>query len=221
MPDDLLAQLARRLYDGDAASVTELTGRCLEAGLGAAEVLDRGLMPGMDEVGRDFQAGELFIPEIIVAARAMHAGIDVLRPHLAAAQVKPRGTIVLGTVKGDLHDIGKKLVGIMMQSAGFAVVDLGHDVPKERFVQEVRTRRPELVGLSALLSTTVPMMRATLEAFEQAGIRSGVKILVGGAPVTQALADAIGADGYAADAVGPYRRRGGSRAARTAHDRQG
>jgi 5-methyltetrahydrofolate--homocysteine methyltransferase len=201
MSNDLLEELARRLYDGDAEGVVALTGQCLEGGVEAATVLNAGLMAGMADVGRDFQVGELFIPEIIVAARAMHAGIDLLRPLLAKEDAEARGTIVLGTVKGDLHDIGKKLVGIMMEGAGFRVIDLGHDVAPERFVQTAQAERPDLLGMSALLSTTVPMMRATIEAVEAAGIRAQVKILAGGAPVTQALADEIGADGYAADAV--------------------
>lgn len=202
MPKELLEELARRLYDGDAEGVVELTGQCLERGLEAVTILNTGLMSGMDEVGKDFQAGELFIPEIIVAARAMHAGIDLLRPLLSSEDAEARGSIVLGTVKGDLHDIGKKLVGIMMQGAGFRVIDLGHDVAPERFVQTVQEQRPELLGMSALLSTTVPMMRATIAAVQAAGIRDQVRILAGGAPLTQALADEIGADGFAADAVG-------------------
>jgi 5-methyltetrahydrofolate--homocysteine methyltransferase len=162
----------------------------------------------MDAVGRDFKAGELFLPEIIVAARAMHAGLEELKPLLAArgAVLAATGKAVLGTVKGDLHDIGKKLVGIMLAGAGFEVVDLGHDVAPERFVEAVRTERPAIVGLSALLSTTMPMMRATIAALEAAGLAAGVRIMVGGAPVTQAWADEIGAHGYAPDAVSAVER---------------
>jgi 5-methyltetrahydrofolate--homocysteine methyltransferase len=204
--NDLLNDLGQRLYSGDAKGVVQLVEQALASGMSAATVLNQGLLPAMESVGRDFKAGELFIPEIIIAARAMHAGIDLLRAQLAAADLAARGKIVLGTVKGDLHDIGKKLVGIMMEGAGLAVVDLGHDVAPERVVQAVRDERPQLVGLSALLSTTMPMMKTTIDALAAAGLRDQVKVLVGGAPVTQAWADEIGADGYAADAVSAVER---------------
>lgn len=198
---ELLSQLAQRLYDGDASGVATLAGQALEQGIAAEAILEQGLMAGMDRVGQDFQAGELFVPEIIVAARAMHAGIDLVRPHLARTGSGRAGaTIVLGTVKGDLHDIGKRLVGIMMEGAGLQVVDLGCDVPAERFAEAARAEGAELVGLSALLSTTMPMMRSTIEFLRGAGLAE-VRVLVGGAPVTQAWADEIGADGYAPDAV--------------------
>jgi 5-methyltetrahydrofolate--homocysteine methyltransferase len=148
----------------------------------------------------------LFIPEVFVAARAMHAGIAQVQPLLGASGAAPAGTIVLGTVQGDLHDIGKKLVGIMMQGAGFAVIDLGHDVAPERFVEAVLAHRPELVGLSALLSTTMPVMGKTVEALRKGAARVPVKVLVGGAPLTQAFADESGADGWAPDAVGAVER---------------
>jgi 5-methyltetrahydrofolate--homocysteine methyltransferase len=192
-------QLAERLYEGDAPGVERLIGEALEQGTGAAAILGKGLIAGMDRVGRDFQSGELFVPELIVAARAMHAGLDLLRPGLARQGERSLGTAVLGTVKGDLHDIGKRLVGIMMEGQGLRVVDLGHDVAPERFVEAAREEGAELVGMSALLSTTMPMMRTTLEALRQADL--GVLTLVGGAPVTQRWADEIGADGYAPDAV--------------------
>jgi len=202
----LLSELAERLYAGDAKGVAELTQRALEAELDPQAVLRGALLPGMERVGRDFKAGDLFIPEIIVAARAMHAGVDVLRPHLVASDLQGQGKVVLGTVRGDLHDIGKKLVGIMFEGAGFTVVDLGHDVPPERFVQAVRDERPLLLGMSALLSTTMPMMRETMDALAGAGLAGAVKVMVGGAPVTQAWADEIGAHGYAPDAVSAVER---------------
>jgi 5-methyltetrahydrofolate--homocysteine methyltransferase len=198
---EALADLAQKLYTGDAGAVVALVERALAEGEGALTILNQGLLPAMESVGRDFKAGDLFIPEVIVAARAMHAGVEVLKPLLAGEGLRSAGKIVLGTVKGDLHDIGKKLVSIMMQGAGFEVVDLGHDVPPDRFVQAVREEKPGLVGLSALLSTTMPMMKTTLVALEQAGLRGAVKVLVGGAPVTRAWAEEIGADGYAPDAV--------------------
>jgi len=202
----LLSDLAERLYAGDAKGVAELAQRALDAKLDAQAILQGALLPGMERVGRDFKAGELFIPEIIVAARAMHVGVDVLRPHLVASDLQGQGKVVLGTVKGDLHDIGKKLVGIMLQGAGFTVVDLGHDVAPERFVQAVRDEQPLLLGLSALLSTTMPMMKATMDALVGAGLAGAVKVMVGGAPVTQAWADEIGAHGYAPDAVSAVER---------------
>jgi 5-methyltetrahydrofolate--homocysteine methyltransferase len=202
MSEQLFAQLARCLYEGDADGVVKLTEQAMHQGLGATEILNRGLVAGMEEVGRDFQSGELFIPELIVAARAMHAGIDLLKPRLTETAAEDRGKIVLGTVKGDMHDIGKKLVGVMMQGTGFTVVDLGKDVAPERFVEAVRAERPQLVGMSALLSTTMPMIKATVDLLAAEEFRTQVKILAGGAPVTQAWAEEIGADGYAEDAVG-------------------
>jgi len=195
-----MQEISRCLYDGDAPGVVEGVRRAL-AGADAApeEILRKGLLAGMARVGEDFQAGELFVPELIVAARAMHAGLDELRPHLAGTAARPLGTIVIGTVKGDLHDIGKRLVGIMMEGAGLRVVDLGHDVPPERFVEAARAEAAELVGLSALLSTTMSMMRTTLDALRGADLPA--RVLVGGAPLSGAFADEIGADGYARDAV--------------------
>jgi 5-methyltetrahydrofolate--homocysteine methyltransferase len=199
--DHRLVNLAEQLYQGNAKAVEMLVRQALGEGLTAPAILNQGLMSGMERVGQDFKAGELFVPEIIVAARAMHAGIELLRPALIGGELQRAGTIVLGTVKGDMHDIGKRLVGIMMEGAGFRVVDLGYDVPPERFVQAVQAERPELLGLSALLSTTMPSMKSIITALNEAGLRPGLKILVGGAPVTSAWAEEIGADGYAEDAV--------------------
>jgi 5-methyltetrahydrofolate--homocysteine methyltransferase len=196
-----LEKLGQQLYDGDAPGVVASTKAALGEGLSALQVLNEGLLPGMDRVGRDFRDGELFIPEVIVAARAMHAGLELLKPLLAAGASTSAHKIVIGTVQGDLHDIGKKLVGIMMQGAGFEVIDLGHDVSPERFVQAVREHEPALIGLSALLSTTMPMMKATLDALRAADLHDRVKVMVGGAPVNQRWADEIGAHGYAPDAV--------------------
>jgi len=196
---DLTSEIAQQLYDGDADGVARRVEQALEQGLDPRQVLQQGLLAGMGRVGQDFQAGELFVPELIVAARAMHAGLDRLRPHLAAADGDADATVVIGTVQGDLHDIGKRLVGIMMQGVGLRVVDLGHDVAPDRFVEAAHKEGAALVGLSALLSTTMPMMRATIEALREAGLP--VRTLVGGAPVTRRWADEIGADGYAPDAV--------------------
>jgi 5-methyltetrahydrofolate--homocysteine methyltransferase len=154
----------------------------------------------MQEVGDLFESGEYFVPEMLVAARAMQGSMDLLSPHLVSAEIKPRGTLVIGAVQGDLHDIGKNLVAMMSKGAGFQIEDLGADVRPERFVDAVKETDASLVGMSALLTTTMPMMEKTIKAFEDAGIRDSVKIIVGGAPITQAYADEIGADGFAPDA---------------------
>ena len=198
-PIPVFEQVAERLYEGDAPAVERLIREGLEQGVDARDLLGQGLVSGMDRVGQEFQEGELFVPELIVAARAMHAGLDLLRADLARGGGPPAGTVVLGTVKGDMHDIGKRLVGIMMEGQGFRVVDLGHDVAPERFVEAARTEAADLIGMSALLSTTMPMMQATLDAVRAQGLQ--VRTLVGGAPVTRSWADEIGADGYAPDAV--------------------
>lgn len=198
---ETLQQIADRLYDGDAPAVAELTQRALDEGLTATEVLNGGLLAGMDEVGVDFRDGVLFIPEVLVAARAMHSGMDVLRPLLVQGDVPSAGKVVLGTVKGDLHDIGKKLVAMMLEGGGFEVVDLGIDVPASRFVEAVQSENPSLVAMSALLTTTMLAIKDTIDALVAAGLRDRVRVMVGGAPLTQAFADEVGADGYAPDAA--------------------
>jgi 5-methyltetrahydrofolate--homocysteine methyltransferase len=155
----------------------------------------------MDEVGRDFKAGDLFVPEVLIAARAMHAGMAILRPLLTEADAPSVGRFVIGTVKGDLHDIGKNLVKMMLEGAGFETIDLGTDVEPQAFVKAVREHKPRLVGMSALLTTTMVQMKTTVDALEEAGLRGSVKIMIGGAPVTDAFAKQIGADAYAADAA--------------------
>lgn len=199
--DSRYKDLAQRLYDGDAVGVVSLTQEALARGIDAAEILNQGLMPGMELVGVDFKAGELFVPEIVVAARAMHAGIEELRPHMLGGLLPTAGKVVLGTVKGDVHDIGKKLVGIMLQGAGFEVIDLGHDVAPETFAAAVEEHQPQLLGLSALLSTTMPMMKSTIDHLAGAGLAGELKVLVGGAPVNQDWAAEVGAHGFAPDAV--------------------
>jgi 5-methyltetrahydrofolate--homocysteine methyltransferase len=165
------------------------------------DILAGGLISGMDEVGRDFKAGDLFVPEVLIAARAMHSGMNVLRPLLAEGDVPSAGRYVIGTVKGDLHDIGKNLVKMMLEGAGFETIDLGTDVEPNAFVEAVREHQPNLVGMSALLTTTMTQMKATVEALDEAGLRDSVKIMIGGAPVTAAFAEQIGADAYAPDAA--------------------
>lgn len=184
---------------GDAGGVQESVQAVLDGGTSADKILQEGLILAMKEVGKRFEEGEFFVPEMLIVARAMQAGLGLLKPHLAAEDVKSSGKVVIGTVKGDLHDIGKNLVGMMMEGAGFEVVDLGTDVTPEAFVEAVR-EGTDMIGLSALLTTTMSSMEKTIEAIEEAGLRDTVKILVGGAPVTQEYADKIGADGFAADA---------------------
>jgi len=188
------------ILDGDQNSVSEGVQNALDASLAPEVILNEGMIAAMQEVGKLFEEGEYFVPEMLIAARAMQAGLIILRPLLLDAGVEPVGKIVLGTVQGDLHDIGKNLVAMMMEGAGFAVVDLGVDVSPEAFVDAVKEHQPEVVGMSALLTTTMPSMEATIKALEKAGVRNQVKILVGGAPLTQDYADKIGADGYSPDA---------------------
>ncbi len=198
---DVLSKIASKLYAGEADEVAELVQSALDQGLAPDKVLQGGLIAGMDQVGKDFKAGDLFVPEVLIAARAMHAGMNVLRPLLVASGVPSVGKYVIGTVKGDLHDIGKNLVKMMVEGAGFEVVDLGTDVPPDKFVAAVKEHQPTLVGLSALLTTTMVNMKTTVEALQEAGLRGSVKVMVGGAPVTDAFAKQIGADAYAPDAA--------------------
>ncbi len=198
---DILQKMASKLYAGEAEDVAELVQQALDQGLPAAQILSGGLIAGMDQVGKDFKAGDLFVPEVLVAAQAMHAGMAVLRPLLSQTGVPSAGKYVIGTVKGDLHDIGKNLVKMMIEGAGFEVIDLGTDVPPEKFVAAVREHQPRLLGMSALLTTTMVNMKSTIEALQEAGLRGSVKVMVGGAPLTEAFAKSIGADAYSPDAA--------------------
>ncbi|MHB8769879.1 MAG: corrinoid protein [Syntrophales bacterium] len=189
------------LLAGETDTVVRLTREALAAGKPAEELLREGLIPAMGVVGERFKSGEVFIPEVMLAARAMKGAMEVLKPILTRSSGAAAGKVVIGTVKGDLHDIGKNLVVMMMEGGGFEVVDLGADVSAERFVTAVQTHRPAFVGLSALLTTTMKEMRQTILAIEQAGLRSEVRVIVGGAPVTERFAAEIGADGYAPDAT--------------------
>jgi 5-methyltetrahydrofolate--homocysteine methyltransferase len=198
---DVLEKIASNLYDGEAEEVAELVQQALDQGMTPAEILAGGLIAGMDEVGKDFKAGDLFVPEVLIAARAMHAGMGILRPLLAESGAPTAGKYVIGTVQGDLHDIGKNLVKMMVEGAGFETIDLGVDVQPDAFVAAVREHQPQIVGMSALLTTTMVNMKTIIEALEEAGLRDSVKIMVGGAPVTAAFAKEIGADAYAPDAA--------------------
>jgi len=196
-----LQALAEAIINGKRNDAAELTKKLIDAGVPAKRILDEGLIAGMSEVGEKFKNGEYFVPEVLVAARAMKAAMELLRPLLAASDVEPIGTVVIGTVRGDLHDIGKNLVAMMLEGAGFRVVDLGVDVPAEKFIEAAREHNAEIVGMSALLTTTMTYMPEVIKALEAEGIRNRVKVIVGGAPVTQEWADQIGADGYAPDAA--------------------
>ncbi len=198
---DILDQMAKELFAGNAKAVAELTQKALDEGFAPQEILTEGLIKGMNEVGVKFKANEIYVPEVLIAARAMKAGMEILRPKLAETGVKPVGQMVIGTVKGDLHDIGKNLVSMMMEGAGFEVIDLGIDVPAEKFIQAIKEHQPQLVGMSALLTTTMIQIRENIKAFQEAGVRDKVKVMIGGAPVTQKFADEVGADGYAPDAA--------------------
>jgi len=198
---NILEQIASNLYNGEDEIVADLVRQGLDQEVSPAELLNGGLIAGMDEVGKDFKAGDLFVPEVLIAARAMRAGMSILRPLLAEGDVPSAGKYIVGTVQGDLHDIGKNLVKMMLEGAGFETIDLGTDVSPDEFVAAVREHQPQIVGMSALLTTTMPGMKATIEGLEEAGLRDTVKIMVGGAPLTAAFAEQIGADAYAPDAA--------------------
>jgi 5-methyltetrahydrofolate--homocysteine methyltransferase len=194
-------ELADTVYSGKRDKVEEIVNQALEEGHTAKEILEQGLIQGMNRVGEDFKNNRIYVPEVLIAARAMHAGMAILKPKITEEKIEPKGRVALGTVKGDLHDIGKNLVGMMLEGAGYEVVDLGVDVPPAKFVETVQQQKTDIIGMSALLTTTMLAMRDTIQEVERAGIRDKVKLMVGGAPVTQRWCDEIKADGYAADAA--------------------
>ena len=198
--DEILQGLYEKTLVGDAPTVKELTEQGLADGMDPEKMLYDALIPSLEEVGARFERGDYFVPEMLIAARAMQGALDILRPLLAETGAKPIGTVVIGTVKGDVHDIGKNLVNIMLEGAGFTVIDLGVNVAPETFVAQIQEHSPDVVGFSAFLTTTMPMFKANINQIEKAGLRDQVIVMVGGAPVTQEYADAVGADGYAADA---------------------
>ena len=198
---EILSELSTAVIEGNMDDIEELTRDALDDGLDAKQILDKGLMPGMDHVGVEFKAGNMFVPEVLRSARVMHASMDILKPLLAESGAKMVGKLLLGTVKGDLHDIGKNLVGMMCEGAGFEVKDLGKDVSPDDFVEAVKEFEPDVLGMSALLTTTMRSMEHTIKALEEAGVRDKVKIMIGGAPVTQDFANQIGADAYASNAA--------------------
>jgi 5-methyltetrahydrofolate--homocysteine methyltransferase len=192
--------LADAIITGDNVASKEITQKLVDSGVEATDILNDGLMAGMSVVGKRFKANEMYIPEVLIAARAMHAAMDILKPLLTESDAPSRGTVLIGTVQGDLHDIGKNLVGMMLEGGGFNVIDAGVDVAAEKFVEEAKKNNIKVLGLSALLTTTMPMMKDVIEALGQDEATKGVKVMVGGAPITQEYADSIGAAGYAPDA---------------------
>ena len=196
----------KKLYDailtGNVKISKEVTQQALAAGADPQALVQQYMIPAMDEVGRRYEANEYFVPELLISARAMKASLEFIRPLLAASGAEPAGRVVIGTVKGDLHDIGKNLVAAMLEGAGFEVIDLGVDVPPEKFIAALNEKKATLVAMSALLTTTMNSMKTTIEAFKAAGIRGNIKIMIGGAPVTEKYAEEIGADGYSTNANG-------------------
>jgi corrinoid protein of di/trimethylamine methyltransferase len=204
MSEDLLAEITESVIGGEPETVVALTRQALEAGLEPMDIINQGLVPGMDIAGEKFSRGEFFLPHLLIAAKGMENAMDLLEPELVARKqaLKAVGTVVIGTVQGDIHEIGKSLVGTMLSANGFKVYDLGVDVPIETFITKIGETGADIVGLSALLTTTMIGQREVIEALNEAGLRDQVKVLVGGAPVSQPWADEIGADGYAEDATG-------------------
>ena len=198
--DQTLEPIYKAVLIGDKDAATENVQAALDAGKDAGVILQESLIPAMEEVGQLFEAGEYYVPEMLIAARAMQAGLALLKPLLVDSDIKPTGKVAIGTVKGDLHDIGKNLVGMMLEGAGFEIYDLGTDVPPEKFIGVINEEEVDILAMSALLTTTMPMMETTIKAVDEAGLRDAVKIIIGGAPVTNEYAEKIGADGFAPDA---------------------
>jgi len=188
------------ILDGNSKLVVEMISQAIASGIAPASILNDGMIAAMAQVGKLFEEGEYFVPEMLIAARAMQKGLDVLKPYLSEDDVQSPGKVVIGTVKGDLHDIGKNLVAMMLEGAAFEVIDLGTDVSPERFIEAVKVNNAQIIAMSALLTTTMPNMKNTIDALKELGIRDQVKVLIGGAPITQSYADQIGADGFAEDA---------------------
>jgi len=197
----VLEQISENLIKGKAKEVKELVEKAIKENVNPADILNKGLLAGMSNIGERFKKNEVYVPEVLIAARAMKSGMEVLKPLLAKAGVKPVGTVVMGTVKGDLHDIGKNLVCMMLEGAGFKVVDAGINVEPEKMVQLAKENNANVIGASALLTTTMTNMKMVVDSVKSSGLSGKVKVIIGGAPVTQAFADEIGADGYAPDAA--------------------
>ncbi len=194
-------EFSQSVIAGHGVRVMELTKQALDNGADPVEIINRGLIPGMTVVGARFKAGQMFVPEVLMSARAMNAGMELVKPLLVGQELPSAGKVIIGTVKGDLHDIGKNLVGMMLESAGFSVMNLGVDVSPEKFVQAVKEHKPGVLGMSALLTTTMLSMKDVIEILKEEGLRDRVKVVVGGAPISQDFAEEIGADGFAPDAA--------------------
>jgi 5-methyltetrahydrofolate--homocysteine methyltransferase len=201
MKEDTFKRIGDALTKGDRASVAELTRRAVDQGMDIKEIMDKGLIAAMEVIGGRFKRNEIFIPEVLISAKAMHAGMHVLEPHFDKHGIKPVGRVVIGTVKGDLHDIGKNIVSMMFRGACFEIDDLGIDVSPQNFVDAARAKDADILAMSSLLTTSMNAMKDTLKALKEAGIRDKVKVIVGGAPVNEKFAESIGADGYAKDAA--------------------
>ena len=200
MPD--LKELYEAVVSGNAKATQAITQQALADGVDPLKLVNEYMVPAMDEVGRRFEANEYFVPELLISARAMKASLELIRPILTARGDKPVGRVAIGTVKGDLHDIGKNLVASLLEGGGFEVIDLGVNVTPEKFIETINAKQANIIAMSALLTTTMPSMKTTIDALKQAGVRDKVKVLIGGAPITQKYADEIGADGYSENAVG-------------------
>jgi 5-methyltetrahydrofolate--homocysteine methyltransferase len=195
-----LEQLVQCVLDGNEEETPKVVQKLLNEDVAASTILNDGLLKGMDEVGKLFKAMEIYVPEVLVAAQSMQSGVNILKPFLASGDATSKGTVVIGTVQGDMHDIGKNLLVMMVEGAGFKVIDLGINIPDTKFVDAVKEYKPDVLGLSALLTTTMPEMKKVINALKDSGLRDSVTVMVGGAPVSQAFADSIGADGYAENA---------------------
>ncbi|RLE40731.1 cobalamin-binding protein [Candidatus Acetothermia bacterium] len=201
----MLDKIKQAVIAGEMESIAELTKQALAQGIGARDILDKALTPAMDIVGEEYERGERYVPEMLISAETMKASVAILKPLLVEAGVEARGKVVIGTVEGDLHDIGKDLVAMMLEGAGFEVINLGTEVTAEEFLKAAKEHNPDIIGMSALLTTTMTHMPEVIDALKQAGLRDKVKVMIGGAPVTQEYADKIGADGYAPDAASATR----------------
>jgi 5-methyltetrahydrofolate--homocysteine methyltransferase len=198
--NQLIQEIYEGILDGQAPLVSQKVQQALDSDIDPAAILNQGMIAAMAEVGKRFEDGEYFVPEMLIAARAMQAGLALLKPRLQQTDLRSSGKVVIGTVKGDLHDIGKNLVAMMLEGAGFEIVDLGTDVSADKFVAAAREHQADLVAMSALLTTTMPNMKVTIDALQTAGLRQQVKVIIGGAPITESFARQVGADGYAPDA---------------------
>ena len=194
-------EIKKSVFEGQVEKTRNLATSMVQSGENPLSIINDGLIAGMNEVGVRFKAGDMFVPEVIMSAKAMSAGVEAVKPFIKGDEIKTPGVVVIGTVKGDLHDIGKNLVCMILESAGFKVIDIGVDNSAEQFIEAVKEHQPKIVGMSALLTTTMPAMKETIDAFIEAGIRDEIKIIIGGAPVSRQFAEEIGADGYGEDAI--------------------